>query len=131
MFPFNYPLEIRYAETDQMGMVHHSNYAVWFELARIACFRNSGYPYHQMETEGFLIPVLSLETQFKSPARFGMEITLEVDFFWVSPLVFGFKYKVMHQNNLLATGQTTHVFINSAQKPIRPPTFFKNIFNKG
>ena len=59
-------IEVRYAETDQMGIVHHSVYAVWFEQARTEFFREAGASYADMEAEGFASPVLELNVQFKA-----------------------------------------------------------------
>ena len=62
-------IEVRYAETDQMGIVHHSVYAVWFEQARTEYFREAGASYADMEAEGFAAPVLELNVRFRQPTR--------------------------------------------------------------
>jgi acyl-CoA thioester hydrolase len=70
-------LEVRYAETDQMGFAHHSVYAVWFELGRVRWLRRAGFCYGQLEKEGILLPVASLCVRFQRPGRFQDQITVE------------------------------------------------------
>ena len=69
-------ITLRYAETDQMGMIHHSAFVVYLEEARIAHLAALGLPYHQMEAEGVLLPVIRLEIDNQKPARFGQTIAI-------------------------------------------------------
>ena len=71
-------LTTRYAETDQMGVIHHGNYATYFELARIEWLRSLGLSYAKLENQGILLPVLSLSTEFKHPLYFEDQIQIEI-----------------------------------------------------
>lgn len=71
---------VRYAETDQMGVVYHANYLVWFELGRTALVEGVGFNYVHMEKEGFISPIVKVEASFHSPARYGDEVTIST---WV------------------------------------------------
>ena len=64
-------IEVRYAETDQMGVVHHANYVVWFELARTRLCRESGFHYADVERLGYLLMVTGVEARYYRPARYG------------------------------------------------------------
>ena len=70
MIEYTTRIQVRYAETDQMKFAHHSNYIVWFELARIELMRHTGIDYARMEKEGYLLPVLEIKAEYKLPARF-------------------------------------------------------------
>ena len=68
---YAYEREANYYETDKMGIIHHSNYIRWFEEARIGFMKNIGFPYDAMEDNGIMMPVLSVECDYKSSVRFG------------------------------------------------------------
>ena len=70
MKPFELPVQVRYAETDAMGVVHHSRYFVWLELARIEWLRHLGLNYKEMEKQGFFIPVVQANLSYKMPVFF-------------------------------------------------------------
>jgi len=121
-------VEVRYAETDQMGVVHHANYLVWFELARTRLCTQSGYQYHQIEDLGFHLMVTSCQVDYRRAARYGE--TLEVDA-WLAELAsrrLRFDYAVRRDEELLATGRTEHVWVDAATgrlcrtpEPLRGP----------
>ena len=103
-------VEVRYAETDQMGIVHHANYLVWFELARTALCRLSGYAYSEIEKAGYLLVVTGAELKYRKPARY--EETLDVSA-WIERLAsrsIRFRYEVRRRGELLVTGSTEHVW---------------------
>ena len=101
-------IEVRYAETDQMGIVHHSVYAVWFEQARTEFFREAGASYADMEAEGFGAPVLELNVKFKQPTHYGEFVDIETTMTREGSLKFRFEYKVFVNGNLCTTGTTLH-----------------------
>ena len=119
-------IEVRYAETDQMGIVHHATYPIWFEQARTEYFRVAGAPYIEMEREGFASPVLELNAVYKHPCHYGefadVETTLERE----DKLRFRFHYKITVNGTLCVTGSTLHIFTKNG-KPTRelPSTFYK------
>ncbi len=121
-------VEVRYAETDQMGVVHHANYLVWFELARTRLCTLSGFHYQQIEELGYHLMVTACQVEYRLGARYGD--TLEVDA-WLAELAsrrLRFAYEVRRQDDLLATGLTEHVWVNAetgrlcrTPEPLRAP----------
>ena len=73
----NWIHKVQYYETDQMQIVHHSNYIKWFEEARMYLLEEMGFGYSQMESEGLVIPVLSVQADYKSMVRFGESVEIE------------------------------------------------------
>ena len=111
---------VRYAETDQMGIVHHSVYAVWFEAARTEFGKMINMSYADCEKRGLMLPLISLECNFKSPAHYGDTVIVEA---WVSkmtPVRITVAYNVLNKETgqLLVTGSTTHVWTNSNRQPV-------------
>src|SRR5581483_3766512 len=107
---------VRYAETDQMGIVYYANYLVWFELGRVELLRSLGLAYSQLEQEHeCILPVIEATCRYKAPARYDDEILIET---WPSLLrqsVIKFEYRVLRKGEdgaeptLLAEGETVHV----------------------
>ncbi len=117
-------VRVRYAETDRMDVVYHSNYFVWFETARILMLDQIGIPYKDIEAKGLLIPVLSATAEYRLPARFDDRLEIHL-FMREKPRArFKFEYEVRHNGELLATGTTTHGFMDTSGKGLRPPTDF-------
>ncbi|HHY20909.1 MAG TPA: acyl-CoA thioesterase [Bacilli bacterium] len=113
-------VEVRYKETDQMGVVHHSNYLVWFEIARTRLFKELGFEYAKMEETGYLIPVTAADLAYKHPAKYGETVTVTA---WIESyngirIVYG--YEVKNQDGIqCVTGTTTHVCVKKENfKPI-------------
>ena len=117
-------IRVRYAETDRMNVVHHRNYLVWFELARIEMLDSIGLPYIEVEKEGLFIPVLGASLEYKMPAFFDDRIEVHL-FMREKPRArFHFHYEVCRGGELIATGQTTHGFMDGNGKGLRPPERF-------
>ncbi len=115
---------VRYAETDRMDVVHHANYLVWFEAARIQMLDEIGMPYKQMEADGYLIPVLGAQVNYKRPALFDDRLDVHL-FMRERPRArFAFTYEVYRDESLLAEGSTTHGFMDASGRGIRPPVHF-------
>ncbi|MEM8550451.1 MAG: thioesterase family protein [Verrucomicrobiota bacterium] len=114
-------LRVRYAETDKMGLVYHANYLTWFELARIVMLDELGYPYKQLEADGYFIPVLEVSARYLKPAHFDDTITVMATMPEKPFVRFGFSYEVKRGDELLATGTTKHAFMSPAGEPLRPP----------
>ena len=120
-------VEVRYAETDQMGVVHHANYIVWFELARTGLCARAGFHYADIERMGYLLMVTGVEARYHRPARYGDVVRLTC---WCERLGsrgMRFAYEVSKAKKggeieRLATGATEHVWIESATgRPCRTP----------
>lgn len=114
-------IRVRYAETDRMDVVYHSNYLVWFEAARIQMLDEIGIPYREIEAKNLFLPVLTVSAHYKKPARF--DDRLEVHLFMMKKprARIHFDYEVLRQGELLATGQSSHGFMNREGKGQRPP----------
>ncbi|HHU64278.1 MAG TPA: acyl-CoA thioesterase [Clostridiales bacterium] len=113
-------ITVRYKETDQMGIVHHSNYYSWFEVARAQFFKELGFSYRDMERRGVLLPLIKAECHYKAPARYDDRLTIEVFIEEFKGLRLTFDYKVFNEatNRLLAEGKTVHVFTDARLKPL-------------
>ena len=125
-----YEHRVSYYETDQMGIVHHSNYIRWFEDARVDFLEQAGFSYKKMEDMGIMIVVLGASCDYKSPARFG-------DWIVVIPRISeynGFKMTVSYEvinkadGTLLATGETRHCFTDLELKPVRTKRDYPEIY---
>ena len=115
---------VRYAETDMMGIVYHANYLPWFEVARTALLREQGFPYRQLEADGYRIPVLEVSAKFIRPAFYDDVLTIVATVREKPLLRIRLDYEVFRGDELLATGQTTHAFIDREGRPVRPPPAF-------
>ena len=111
----------KYYDTDQMGIVHHSNYIRWFEEARIELMNHVGLPYRQMEENGILIPVLGVTCNYKHPIRFDETIVLELKIRNYNGVRFEVVYTGRQKETglLSCTGVSQHCFTTPALKPIR------------
>jgi len=109
---------VRYQETDQMGVAHHSVYPVWFEAARTAFIRDCGMPYGKMEQEGFYLPLLELKCKFRSYSRYEDELTIKTRVSDVTRTRLYFEYEVIKEDHRVATGSTMHIYANRALKPV-------------
>ncbi len=122
-------VEVRYAETDQMGVVHHANYLVWFELARTHLCTISGFHYSSIEELGYLLMVTAAEVQYRRGARYGDTIQVVA---WLERLAsrgLQFGYEVRRDDQLLATGATKHVWVEAATgKLCRTPEPLRDAF---
>ncbi len=105
-------LRARYAETDQMGIVYHSNFVIWFEVGRVELFRSLGFTYEVMERQdGCHLPVVDLRVRFKAPARYDDEVVIRTTVKNLRSSLVHFGYEVLRAGDgtLLAEGETTHI----------------------
>ena len=123
-FKHNTRIDVRYAETDQMGIVHHAVYAVWFEQARTEFFREAGASYADMEAEGFSSPVLELNVQFKNPTHYGEFVDIETTMVRVDRLRVRFFYKATVNGKLCTTGSTLHCMLKDGRPTRELPSGF-------
>lgn len=126
---------VRYAETDQMGIVHHSVYAIWFEAARTEFGREIGSTYSDCEKQGVMLPLISLECTFKKPAHYGDTVTVIMSVQKMTPVRMTVGYEVINKETgeLLVTGSTSHAWTNSDRRPInlkkKHPDIYKAYFD--
>ena len=118
-------LRIRYGETDQMGVVYHGNYAQYFETGRTEWLRSLGITYKEMENNGVMLPVISLQVNYKKPARYDDLITVKTKLKKTPKATIEFDYElVSEENELLATGNTVLAFIDMERnRPTRCPKY--------
>lgn len=115
----SYQHKVQYYETDQMGVVHHSNYIRWFEEARVDYLDAIGLPYKQMEADGIGSPVLEMHCQYKSRVTFGETVTIRVKMKSYTGLRFAVAYEVCGEDGKLrCTGESGHCFMNMAGRPL-------------
>ena len=115
---------VRYAETDMMGIVYHANYLPWFEVARTQLLREQGFPYRQLETDGYRIPVLEVGAKFIRPAVYDDNLIIVVTMREKPLLRIRLEYEVFRGEELLATGFSAHAFCDLTGRPTRPPPTF-------
>lgn len=122
-------LRVRYAETDQMGVVYHANHFIWFEIGRVELMRQLGFAYRDMEREHeCFIPVVDARCRYKAPARYDDEIIVRTHLKNVRESVIHFGYELLRASDgeLLAEGETTHMVIDAKMKAATlPPAFLK------
>ena len=119
-------IRVRYAETDQMGVVYYANFFIWFEIGRVELLRQLGFQYKEMEIDDDChIPVVDATCRYKSPARYDDELLLETTVLALRRTVIKFGYRLFRTENeaqtLLAEGETTHVTVNRSMRKVRLP----------
>jgi acyl-CoA thioester hydrolase len=126
-------LRVRYAETDQMGMVYHANHFIWFEIGRVELMRQLGFAYRDMEREHeCFIPVVDARCRYKAPARYDDEIIIRTHLQNVRDSVIHFGYELVRASDgeVLAEGETTHMVVDAKMKSVTLPPAFLNTFRK-
>ena len=124
-------LRVRYAETDQMGVVYYANYYVWMEVARVELCKACGFNYRDMERDdGILLAVAASECRYRYPARFDDEVIVKS---WISEAnprmaVFKYEMRLAANDKVLATGSTRHVFLSRDMRPTRLPQKYHALF---
>jgi acyl-CoA thioester hydrolase len=123
-------LRVRYAETDQMGVVYYANYFVWFEVARADLLRSLGWTYREMEASGVFLPVIQATCDYRRPARYDDDVDVRTIGRLTSHVRMEFEYEVriQGQDDLLAVGRTTHAALDGVGKPCRLPARIREVF---
>lgn len=118
-------IRVRYGETDQMGVVYHANYAIYFEVGRTEWLRAFGLSYSQMEAEGIMLPVISLNINYKNSARYDDVLKVKTRLKKMPTASIEFEYELVNSDAvLLATGSTTLAFIDMQKnRPTRCPKY--------
>ena len=125
-------VNVRYAETDQMGIVYYANYLVWFEVGRVAWCKAKGFHYGEMEARDdcFLI-VAEAKCRYKVPARFEEDILVRTRLAKATDRVIRYQYEIRRKpsGQLLATGETAHVVTDRNYRPVRLPDRYRGYFS--
>ncbi len=131
MFTHETQVKVRYAETDQMGIVYHGNYAQYYEIARTECFEaSSGMTYASMEEEGVMLPILEFQAKYLKPALYNQVLTIKTIVKELPSVRLIVEYEMYNEDKLLINvGKTTLVFVDrETRRPCHPPeSFMKNI----
>lgn len=125
-------ITVRYYETDQMGVVHHSNYIRYFETAREEMMDHFGVPYTYTESLGIIMPVHAIHCDYIHPARYGQVLTVVTTIKEMPRSRITFHYRVLNDSDtLLATGYVTLAFVNASRGvPVRAPRFLTEVLEK-
>ncbi len=124
-------VRVRYAETDQMGVVYHANYLVWFEIGRVELMRSMGFDYGTLEREeGCLIAVVEATARYKLPARYDDELVIRTQVSRARSSLIKFSYDVVRSADevVLCTGETTHVVVGRDMKKRTMPERYQAAF---
>lgn len=130
MEEFVYTHKVQYYETDQMGIVHHSNYLRWMEEARTEFLDSKGFPYARMEELGVMSPVLGVEISYEKAARYGRSaaIFLRVESF--KGLKFEISYRITdaESGEVFAEARSRHCFLGSDMRPVRLESYAPEVY---
>jgi acyl-CoA thioester hydrolase len=117
-------ITVRYAETDMMGIVYHANYLPWFEVARTQLLREHGFPYRQLEADGYRIPVLEVGVKYHRPATYDDVLDVIATIREKPLLRIRVDYEILRGDLRLVTGFSAHAFCDLNGRPTRPPPAF-------
>jgi acyl-CoA thioester hydrolase len=124
-------LRVRYAETDQMGVVYHSNHFIWFEVGRVELLRQLGFSYRDMESaDGRFIAVAEAKCRYRAPVRYDEEVLVRTQLLNVRESAVHFGYELLRAEDgaLLAEGETTHIVIDAEMKIAVLPEKYLKVF---
>ena len=126
-------IRVRYVETDQMGVVYHSNFLIWFEVGRVELLRQLGFTYKEMEREdGCYIAVVDARCRYKAPARYDDQIVVRTHLKNVRDSLIHFGYEIVRESGatLLAEGETTHIVTDAQMNKRALPEKYLAVFKK-
>jgi acyl-CoA thioester hydrolase len=123
-------LRVRYAETDQMGIVYHANYLIWMEVGRVEYCRAAGLRYKDLEAEGINLAVVEAKCRYLKPARYDQEIAVVTTVVDASPRMVEFRYDIRdaEQGETLTEGRTRHFFVGRDMRLCKLPERYRAIF---
>jgi len=124
-------LRVRYAETDQMGVVYHANHFIWFEVGRVELLRQLGFSYRDMESiDGRFIAVAEAKCRYRAPVRYDDEVVVRTQLLNVRDSVvhFGYELRRADDGTLLAEGETTHIVTDASMKIAALPEKYLKVF---
>ena len=129
MLDFTTQIRVRYADTDQMQFVYNGKYSEYFEVGRAEMMRSIGLPYHTMEMNGYMLPLLELKVMYKNPAYYDDLLHVRAFVKEIPVLKVHIDYEIFRNDEkiLVAQGYTEHIFMKKeSRKAVRPPDFFVN-----
>lgn len=129
--PVETSVRVRYAETDQMGIVYHANYFIWMEIGRVEYCRAKGLRYRDLEEqEGILLAVVEVQCRYAAPALYDEEVVVRTSVRESNPRMVAFAYELVEaaSGRALASGETRHIFLGPDRKPRRLPEKYRAFF---
>jgi len=132
MIEHNYSFRVAYPDTDQMGIVHHSNYVKYYETARWELFRSIGISYHSVEEAGYMLPVITMKFKFLKTAEYDTQLTVKTTLKAIKGVRIWFTYKLFNEKNeLINEAETELAFVEkNTWKPCIAPEFVKKTIEK-
>ncbi len=127
-------VRVRYAETDQMGVVYHANYYVWMEIGRVELVRSLGINYRDLElNDGLVLSVVESQCRYMAPARYDQEIVVATEIADANARVVEFRYHILDAstNQPLARGMTKHMWLNREFRPAKLPERYLELLRLG
>jgi acyl-CoA thioester hydrolase len=124
-------IRVRYAETDQMGVVYHANHFIWFEVGRVELLRQLGFSYKEMEREDdCFIAVIDARCRYKAPVLYDDEVLVRTHLKNIRDKMIHFGYELVRADSgeLLAEGETTHIVADKQMNPRALPEKYMNVF---
>lgn len=125
------PIRVRYADTDQMGIVYYGNYPAFFEVGRSEYMRQKGHPYRDVEEMGYYFVVVSLEAKYYGNATYDDIVIVKTRVTELKSRGITFHYVVTRDGTLVVEGSTKHICVNSDKKPVTIPQKIIEIFRDG
>jgi acyl-CoA thioester hydrolase len=124
-------ITVRYAETDQMGIAHHSHYPVWFEAGRTDLIKKMGISYGQLEKDGLMLPLIELTCKYKSYCKYEDKIVVQsfIKNITFTRITFGYNIKNTAIDSIISSGETIHFFTDYSLKPVNLKKYNSEIFN--
>jgi acyl-CoA thioester hydrolase len=126
-YPFDHNIRVRFAETDAMGIVHHSRYLPYLEETRVEYLRHLGHPYTELRAEGFDFAVLECFVQYRRPLQFDEEVTVHLGLAVASRTTFQIAYLLEVDGDVRATGITVHGCVTTEGRPTRLPAWLTQL----
>jgi len=128
---FIHKLKVRYAETDAMGVAHHSSFFLWMESARVDYLDKNGYPYSTMEEEGFYLPVVEVTCRYLLPVKFNEELSVSLKIQKLTAVSVKIGYEIFNsKGNVVCRASTLHPVVTKEGKIVRMPQKMKDLFLK-
>lgn len=129
MSPYVTRIRVRYAETDQMGVVYHANYLIWMEVARTELCKSLGFRYKDMEgSDGILLAVTEAQCRYLSAAKYDEEVAVQTTIADANRRFVTFEYEMACDGRRVATGRTKHIFLSREMRPVRLPDKYAPLF---
>ncbi|MGC8796431.1 MAG: acyl-CoA thioesterase [Thermodesulfovibrio sp.] len=121
------PVRVKYADTDNFGIVYYGNYAIFFEKARTEYLRKRGFTYKELENKGYHLPVVEFHVKYYKPARYDDLLFIKTSIKSLKSRGIVFHYEVLKEGEKIAEGFTYHICVNNENKPVTLPHSFVKI----